>query len=49
MKKTIQAILFACALPVFAWAALSVYFLLAGWIMAMDRALAAQKGQNSAI
>ena len=26
-----------------------VYFLLAGWIMAMDRALAAQKGQNSAI
>ncbi|MBQ8125332.1 MAG: hypothetical protein IJ173_05505 [Kiritimatiellae bacterium] len=30
MKKTIQAVLFACALPVFAWAALSVYFLLAG-------------------
>ena len=30
MKKTIQAVLFACALPVFAWVALSVYFLLAG-------------------
>lgn len=30
MKKTIQAVLFVCALPVFAWAALSVYFLLAG-------------------